>query len=226
MYSSPSAFRHPRSQSETGAFRYITGSPYSGTGLDPDSAFLFIPDSDLPDAEKSWHFGIYKICTKVERCTPCTSILLVVKRHPARPHCCWRKDTLNVHVLLVERHPARPHCGWWKNTLHAHTAGGGETSHHMACVSCRCRPRWGGAAMGMEELLVLGLRREVETLSSCRPSGAGSGRGCHAGQCRDRPRGAARGRRGGPRRVTRPTAHGAGPLASSLSAAVLCLGIG
>ncbi len=32
-----SAFRHSVSQSDTGAFRYRTGSPYSGTRLDPAS---------------------------------------------------------------------------------------------------------------------------------------------------------------------------------------------
>ncbi len=42
-----SAFRHPVSQSGTGAFRYQTGSPYSATGLVPASAFLFIPVPDF-----------------------------------------------------------------------------------------------------------------------------------------------------------------------------------
>jgi hypothetical protein len=41
-----SALRHPVSQSGTGAFRYQTGSPYSGTGLVPASVFLIIPVPD------------------------------------------------------------------------------------------------------------------------------------------------------------------------------------
>jgi hypothetical protein len=41
-----SMFRHPVSQSATGAFRYRTGFPYSGIGLVPASAFLFIPVPD------------------------------------------------------------------------------------------------------------------------------------------------------------------------------------
>ncbi len=41
-----SAFRHPVSQSNTGAFQYRTGFPYSGTGLVPASEFLFIPVPD------------------------------------------------------------------------------------------------------------------------------------------------------------------------------------
>ncbi len=51
---------------------------------------------------------------------------------------------------------------------------------------------------------------------SC-PSGARSGGGCAAGRCRGRRRGvreAARGRRGGPRRMWRATAPGAGSLAA------------
>jgi len=48
-----SAFRHPVSQSGTGAFRYRTGSPYSGTGLVPASALLFIPVPDWLDAGQS-----------------------------------------------------------------------------------------------------------------------------------------------------------------------------
>jgi hypothetical protein len=35
--------QHPASQFSTGAFRYRTGSPYSGTGLLPASAVQFIP---------------------------------------------------------------------------------------------------------------------------------------------------------------------------------------
>jgi hypothetical protein len=45
-WASASAFRLPVSQSRTGAFRYRTGSSYSGTGLVPASAFLFIPVPD------------------------------------------------------------------------------------------------------------------------------------------------------------------------------------
>jgi hypothetical protein len=48
--SSASAFRHPVSQSCTGAVRYRAVSPYSGTGLVSALAFLFIPESDCPDA--------------------------------------------------------------------------------------------------------------------------------------------------------------------------------
>jgi hypothetical protein len=65
--------------------------------------------------------------------------------------------------------------------------------------------------MGMEELLMLGLRREVEMLSSpvahLEPEVAEA-----ALQDCGRRRGAACGRRGGPRRVPRPTAPGPGPL--------------
>jgi hypothetical protein len=135
MYFTPSAFRHPTSKSKTGAFRYLTGSPYSGTGLDPDSAFFFIPIPDFSDAEQS---GISSFTKTVRRkkgllytlyfhtaCgekTPCTSILQVVEKHPARPHCWWRKDTLNVHIAVggTGKRPARPHCWWWKDTLYFH----------------------------------------------------------------------------------------------------------
>ncbi len=48
-----SAFRHPVSQSGTRAFRYRTGSPSSGIGLVPVSAFSFILVPDWPDAGKS-----------------------------------------------------------------------------------------------------------------------------------------------------------------------------
>ncbi len=56
-----SAFRHPVSQFGTGAFRYRTGPPYSGTGLVPASEFLFIPvpnwleagQSDIPAFKKA-----------------------------------------------------------------------------------------------------------------------------------------------------------------------------
>jgi hypothetical protein len=37
------AFRHPLSQTVTGALQYRTGPPYTGTGLVPDSALFFIP---------------------------------------------------------------------------------------------------------------------------------------------------------------------------------------
>jgi hypothetical protein len=40
--------------------------------------------------------------------TPCTSILLVAERHPARPDWWWRKDTLNVHTAVGGKVPARP----------------------------------------------------------------------------------------------------------------------
>ncbi len=48
-----SAFRQPVSQSETGAFRYQTGIPYTGTELVPASAFLFIPVPNWLDAGQS-----------------------------------------------------------------------------------------------------------------------------------------------------------------------------
>ncbi len=48
-----SAFWLPVSQSGTRAFRYRTGSPYSGDGLVPASGFLFIPVPDWLDAGQS-----------------------------------------------------------------------------------------------------------------------------------------------------------------------------
>jgi hypothetical protein len=48
-----SAFWLPVSQSGTGAFRYRTGSPYTGDGLVPASEFLFIPVPDWLDAGQS-----------------------------------------------------------------------------------------------------------------------------------------------------------------------------
>ncbi len=48
-----SAFQHLVSQSGTGAFRYRTGSSYSGIGMVPASAFLFIPVPDWLDAGQS-----------------------------------------------------------------------------------------------------------------------------------------------------------------------------
>ncbi len=38
---SASAFRHSATQSDTGAFLYWTGFPYSGTGLVPAVTFFF-----------------------------------------------------------------------------------------------------------------------------------------------------------------------------------------
>jgi hypothetical protein len=54
--------------------------------------------------------------------TPCTSILWVVERHPARPYCWWWKDTLHFHTVGGGKNPARPYYGWWKDVLHVHTA--------------------------------------------------------------------------------------------------------
>jgi hypothetical protein len=53
LHSWASAFRHPVSQSGTGAFRYRTRSPYSRTGLFLISEFLFIPVPDWLDAGQS-----------------------------------------------------------------------------------------------------------------------------------------------------------------------------
>ncbi len=65
---------------------------HSGTGLDslipvpscmvPGSAFFFISVL-LTGYGTVRYSGIYKNSAKVERLTPCASILLVVKRHPA-----------------------------------------------------------------------------------------------------------------------------------------------
>ncbi len=74
--------RHPVSQSGTGAFQYRTGSPYSGTGLVPASAFLFIPVPNWLDAGQS---DIQTFKKGV---------------HPARPYC-WRRKGI---------HPARLFC--------------------------------------------------------------------------------------------------------------------
>ncbi len=72
-----SAFRHPVSQSGTGAFRYRTGFPYSSTGQVPASADLFIPVPDWQDADQSSILALKKHLTNVKKVhTSCMSILL------------------------------------------------------------------------------------------------------------------------------------------------------
>ncbi len=149
-----SGFRHLTSKSGTGIFRYRIRSPYSGTGLVPSSAFFsFRYRADrMPDSQAFRHLqklyeGGKAGYTACHGKTSCTSILLVMERHPARPDCWWWKDTLRVHtaggekkpcmsillmadrdthctsiLLVMERHPARPYCSSWKDTLHVQTA--------------------------------------------------------------------------------------------------------
>ncbi len=85
-----STFRHPVPQSGTDAFRYRTGFSYSGTGLVPASAFLFIPVRTdwMPDADSLTfrHLKngyILHVHTAggggCERDTQCTSKLQVVE---------------------------------------------------------------------------------------------------------------------------------------------------
>ncbi len=75
-----SAFRHPVSQSGTGAFRYWTGFPFSGTGLILASEFLFILEPDWLDAGQS-DISAFKSAVGGggERDTQCTSKLQVVE---------------------------------------------------------------------------------------------------------------------------------------------------
>jgi hypothetical protein len=56
-YSCASALRHTVSQSGAVTFRYRTGSPYSGIGLVPASAFWFIPEltGQMPDSPAFQH---------------------------------------------------------------------------------------------------------------------------------------------------------------------------
>ncbi len=109
---SASALRHLVSQSGSGAFQYRTGSPYSGTGLLPASAFMFI--LILTGCQAVRHSGLKKHFSNVTwdtytlhvhtvgsgkglhpalhtagnrqgiRDTPCTFILLVVERDLAQ----------------------------------------------------------------------------------------------------------------------------------------------
>jgi hypothetical protein len=78
------AFRHPVSQSNTGAFRFQTESPYSGTGLVPASAFLFISVPDCLDAGQS-DIPAFK------KGTLCTSILLALVVVKGIPMQCTSK---------------------------------------------------------------------------------------------------------------------------------------
>jgi hypothetical protein len=109
------------------------------------------------------------------------------------------ENTLHAHTAGAGKHPARPYCWCWKTPCTPLLLV--VERHHITWLAGPAGA--GRAAMGMEELLVLGLRREVEMLSSpvahLEPEG---GRGCPAGLCRDRRRGAARCRFGGSRRVT------------------------
>jgi hypothetical protein len=134
-----SAFRHLTSKSGTGIFRYRIRSPYSVTGLVPSSAFFsFRYRTDrMTDSQAFRH--LQNLYEGGKAYTPCTSILLVMERHPARPYCLPWKDTLHVHtachgktpctsiLLVMERHPARPYCLPWKDTLNVHTACHGKT---------------------------------------------------------------------------------------------------
>jgi hypothetical protein len=115
-------------------FRYRTGYGF---------CILFHSGIGLTGCRTVWRKGV--LCT-------CTSTLLVVKRHPARPYCWWWKDTLYFHtasgektpctstLLVAKRHHERPFCCWWnwketctfallvmENTLQVHTVGGEQT---------------------------------------------------------------------------------------------------
>jgi hypothetical protein len=193
MYSTPSAFRHPTS------FR-LTGSPYSGTGPDPDSAFFFIPGIGLwwkdtlnvhtAGGGKTpctsiyclWWKDTLHVHTAGSGKTPCTSTLLVTKRHPERPYCCWWKETCT----------SAP-CWWWKNTLHSHTAGVLVMERHH--ITWLAGPAGAGRARvalpwGWRSCWCWAWGGRWRCCPPCCPSGAGSGRGCAAGLCRDHRRGA------------------------------------
>ncbi len=80
-----SAFRHPVSQSGSGAFLYRNEIPYSSAeNLVPASAFLFIPDHTdwMPDSPTFRH---------LKRDTPCRSILLVLVVVKVIPMQCTSK---------------------------------------------------------------------------------------------------------------------------------------
>jgi hypothetical protein len=129
-----SAFRHPVSQSDTGL-----GPPYSGTGLVPASAFLFIPVL-VTGCRTVRHSGILK---KVEKgykniagrtasdklvCSLQVNTAGGRKRYPARPYCWWWKEEPCTYV-----HNAGGEKGY---TLHVHAAAGvGRGEKNTPCTS-------------------------------------------------------------------------------------------
>jgi hypothetical protein len=117
-----SAFWHPVSPSGTGTFRYRTGSPYSGTGLIPASAFLFIL---VPDSPTFRH---------IKKGTHCTSILLAVEMpYTLQVHSagCGNGYTLQVHSAG---------CGNGY-TLQVHSAGCGNGTPCMSILMAMERHR-------------------------------------------------------------------------------------
>ncbi len=97
------------SHSGNGEFRYRTGSPYSGAGQVPASAYLFIPVPGIQDADQAYIPAFKNTSQRGKKIhTPCTSTSVSVGQgyilyvHPARPYCWWWKGT----------HPGRPYC-WW-----------------------------------------------------------------------------------------------------------------
>ncbi len=103
-----STFQHPVSQSPSEAFRYRTGSPYSGSGLDPLIPVpdwfrhrpFYIPVPDWPKCRTVRHSDIWKTLYKGE------------KDYPYYLHVHTASDGLGYTLYL-----------------HVHTAGGGKVSY-------------------------------------------------------------------------------------------------
>ncbi len=99
-----SAFRHPVSPYGTRELRFQNGSPYSSTGLVPES-----PAFNEGTSYTSTMQGI-------DWDTPCTFTLLVVEMDtPARPYCWrWQGYPCMSILMAVKRDTAR----WWWIGIH------------------------------------------------------------------------------------------------------------
>jgi hypothetical protein len=160
-----SAFRHPVSQSGTGAFQYR-----------PTFRHL------------KWGTPCTSILLAGERDTPCTSILLVVEWKNARQyywrwkrihHACpygwlrkWIHPARPYSWLWKWLHPARPFCWLWKGIhLHVHSAGSRrDDTLHISTTG-------DGKGYTMHVQLSIRLAAEIDTPCTSVVNTAGSGKG-------------------------------------------------
>ncbi len=147
--------------------------------------------------------------------------MLVAKRHPERPYCCWWKETCTSALLVVEKQPERP-CCWcrWRDI----TSHGLRVLPVPATLGWRCHGDGGAAGAGPEAgggdvvLPVAHLEPDVAeaALQDCVGTVAEGRKGRHVATAAD------------PDALRSPQLLGQVTRSSdsSLSAAVLCLGIG
>jgi hypothetical protein len=86
-------------------------APFSGTGLIRHLHYFLIRYR----TDRMTDSLAFRHLQKLNDGSPCTYVMPVVIRHPARSYRWW-----------LERQNARPYYWWWKDTLHVHTAGGGQ----------------------------------------------------------------------------------------------------